>query len=314
MSENQKQNDGQVETTGHAWDGGDLQEYNTPLPRWWLWAFYATVVFAVIYWILYPAWPIGDTYTKGISTITYEVDGEERTSHWNTRARLMRDMQESPAAVRQQEFLDQVSGMEYEDVAADPDLMAFARSYGAGLFGDNCAACHQTGGGGVIGLYPNLVDGEWYWGGDYETIETTLRNGRAGFMQAFDDTLSDEEIHQVSSYVLSLSGHDVDEAAAAEGDEIFNGSVGGCFACHGEGGTGQQALGAPNLTTEIWSIPDVHGRDTIEGKLEEIEQVVRRGVNTADGFQREMPAFGERLSEEEIRMLTLYVRDLGGSL
>ncbi len=118
----------------------------------------------------------------------------------------------------------------------------------------------------------------------------------------------------MSSYVLSLSGHDVDEAAAAEGDEIFNGSVGGCFACHGEGGTGQQALGAPNLTTEIWSIPDVHGRDTIEGKLEEIEQVVRRGVNTADGFQREMPAFGERLSEEEIRMLTLYVRDLGGSL
>src|SRR5690606_34652354 len=113
---------------GHAWDG-DIQEFNNPLPRWWLWGFYATVVFAVVYWIIYPAWPVGGTYTKGVmNTITFTVDGEERTTHWNTRSRLVKDMQEGKEALRSKEYMEKVAAADYDQILADPDMMAFVRS------------------------------------------------------------------------------------------------------------------------------------------------------------------------------------------
>ncbi|QKT03283.1 cytochrome-c oxidase, cbb3-type subunit III [Ectothiorhodospiraceae bacterium 2226] len=309
MSETNKRNEHgkrAVQTTGHSWDG-DLQEYNNPIPRWWLWAFYATVVFAVVYWFLYPAWPVGGTYTKGVmNTITYTgPGGEERTTHWNTRALLMRDMQEGTHAVRQREYLERVAAMSYNEIADDPDMMAFSRSVARGLFADNCAACHQVGGGGVPGVYPNLADDDWLWGGTFERIEETIREGRRGFMPAFPQ-FNARQLDDLASYVLSLSGHSVDADAAARGDDIFNGPTGGCMYCHGEGGTGGPAQGAPNLTNGLWQIVDVPSAPTLEGKKALVKRVV------SEGAQRHMPTFQDRLSDAEIRALAVYVHSLGG--
>lgn len=293
-----------VQTTGHSWDG-DLQEFNNPLPRWWLWAFYATVVFALIYWFMYPTWPIGSGYTKGLATVTYTAeDGSEVTSHWNTRALFMREMQEAEA--EQAQYLEQLQGADYATIAEDPTQSSFAYSRAKVLFADNCAACHQEGGAGVIGMYPNLADDAWLWGGSHEAIEETIRAGRRGFMPGFGESMNDEQLTAVASYVLSMSGHEVDEELASEGREIFNGPTGGCFYCHAQDGTGLESQGAANLTDSVWTVADVPGADTLEQKLAEVREVVR------DGITREMPGWSGRLSETEIKILTFYVHELGG--
>jgi cytochrome c oxidase cbb3-type subunit III len=306
MSKPSEKRQDAVQTTGHAWDG-DLQEYNNPLPRWWLWGFYATVVFSVVYWFLYPAWPIGDTYTRGFATITYEVDGEERTTHWNTRALLVRDMQSSPSALRQREFLDVIAAASYDDILGDPDKISFVRSYAHGIFGDFCAACHQVGGAGIVGRYPNLADDDWLWGGTVDRIEQTLVHGRMGYMPPFRETFDDAQLRAVSAYVLDIAGYSGgDDDDIRRGDAIFNGSEGGCFQCHDVGGTGRTSQGAPNLTNNIWQIVDVAGAEGYDARLALVQSVVRNGV------QREMPAFGDRLSPTEIKVLTAYVHQLGG--
>ena len=253
-----------VQTTGHAWDG-DLQEFNNPLPTWWLWGFYATVVFALIYWVLYPAFPIGRTYTKGVmNNITFKnVDGVETTTHWNTRSLLMKDMQ--AAREMQKPYIDKISKASYTQISKDKDQSAFAYSTAKVLFADNCAACHQVGGGGVIGLFPNLADDSWLWGGAYENIETTIRHGRKGNMPSFKGRLSDAEIDSAAEYVLSLSGEKVNAANAAKGKAIFEGG-GGCFACHTKAGTGQIAMGSANLTDKIWTMAKVPGRQKGRGE------------------------------------------------
>ena len=305
MSEANKQQ-GAVQTTGHSWDG-DLQEFNNPLPNWWLWGFYLTVIFAVIYWVIYPAWPVGDTYTKGIgNTITYTVNGEERTTHWNTRALLMKEMQSGEEAQKMQAYMEEVAAASYEDILTDEEMLAFTRAVAKGLFGDNCAACHGSGGAGVIGLFPNLVDDAWLWGGTVEDIEQTLTEGRRGFMPAFERSLNDEQIDAVANYVLSMSGHDVDADLAQRGMQIFNGKEGGCFYCHTKEGTGLESQGAANLTDSIWTVADVPGQDSLEGKLNEVKQVVENGI------ERVMPGWDERLSDNEIKLLTVYVHELGG--
>ena len=144
MSENtQQQQSGAVQTTGHAWDG-DLQEFNNPLPRWWVWTFYATVIFSLVYWVIFPTWPYANTYTKGIgNTITFKNDqGEEVTTHWNTRALLIEDMQNGEEALKQKAYLEKVNAASYEEILSDPDMMAFTESTAKVLFADNCAACH----------------------------------------------------------------------------------------------------------------------------------------------------------------------------
>jgi cytochrome c oxidase cbb3-type subunit III len=307
MSTNEKpsKKPGEVETTGHVWDA-NLQEYNNPLPRWWLWGFYATVVFAVVYWILFPAWPIGGSFTKGLNTITFMDDGEEVTTHWNTRSLLARDMQTGRHAVRQREMLDRVGAMEYDEILADVDAMSFVNAYAKGSFGTWCAACHQTGGAGVIGQYPNLRDDHWLWGGTVEQIEETLVLGRNGYMPAFRESLNREQLNQVASYVLSLNGYDLDADAVAAGEEIFNGYLGGCYQCHGANAQGLAALGAPNLSNNIWGLVDVPGAANDEQRVSRVASFVH------DGVQRVMPAFADRLSETEIKVLTAYVHSLGG--
>ncbi len=295
-----------VQTTGHAWDG-DLQEFNNPLPRWWLWAFYGTVVFAVAYWFLYPAWPVGRDYTKGpLNHITFQADGKTVTTHWNTRARLMRELQESPAARRQRQYLEKVAAAGYAEILADPDMKGFAWSMAKGLFGDNCAPCHGRDGKGRIGLFPNLADDAWLWGGTVEDIERTIREGRRGFMPAFGEALSERQLDDVATFVLSLSGHEVDPEAAARGARIFRGETGGCYYCHTKEGTGLKSQGAANLTDRIWTVANVPGQATLAGKKEEVKRVVRNGI------RRTMPAWKGRLDAVQIKLLTVYVHELGG--
>lgn len=295
-----------VQTTGHAWDG-DLQEFNNPLPTWWLWTFYASVLFAVVYWIFYPAWPIGHDFTKGINTVTFESQGKEVTTHWNTRAELISEMQTGELSKLQQQYLDKVSHASFDEIVNDADMMAFTRSTAKVLFADNCAACHGTGGvPAKFGLYPNLADDAWLWGGSLPKIQETLQHGRLGFMPAFRATLTDAEIEEVANYVLSLSGQAADATKVAAGKAIFQGEKGGCYYCHTKAGTGLQSQGSANLTDAIWTVANVPGAASPEEKLHRVEEVIR------DGIQRRMPAWSERLSPAQIKLLAVYVYSLGG--
>ena len=294
-----------VQTTGHAWDG-DLQEFNNPLPRWWLWAFYATVVFAAIYWIWYPAWPVADSFTKGIASITYQSEGKEVTTHWNTRAELIDEMQTGRETLKQQAYLQKVAAASYDQIGSDPDMMAFTQSMAKVLFADNCAACHGAGGTpAMIGQYPNLRDDDWLWGGDIAQIEQTIAQGRNGFMPAFGQVLSAKQIDELASHVLSLSGHSVDAAKAEAGRAIFQGKEGGCHYCHTESGKGMYSQGAANLADAVWTVADVPGASDDAGRVEAVSAVIR------DGVQRHMPAWRGRLDDTQIKLLTVYVHSLG---
>lgn len=303
MSETSKQ---AVQTTGHAWDG-DLQEYNNPLPKWWVWTFYATVVFSIVYWILFPAWPVGKGFTTGIKEITYKTSsGQEVTTHWNTRALLAQEIQTGAEGVKQREYLEKITSSSYEEILSDPDKMAFVRSMGKVMFADNCAACHGSGGNGVMTLYPNLVDDAWLWGGEIDDIYNTLVQGRKGYMPAYTETLNGDQANDVAAYVLSLSGVEGDAESIKRGDVIFNGQEGGCYYCHTHEGKGMKSLGSANLTDKIWTIADVPGTEGYDAKQAAIKSVIMNGVS------REMPAWEGRLSDSTIKMLTVYVYSLGG--
>jgi cytochrome c oxidase cbb3-type subunit 3 len=311
MSENtQQQQSGAVQTTGHAWDG-DLQEFNNPLPRWWVWTFYATIVFSLVYWVIFPTWPYANTYTKGVAnTITFKNDqGEDVTTHWNTRSLLIEEMQTGEEALKQKAYLQKVNAASYDEILSDPDMMAFTESTAKVLFADNCAACHGPGAAlpaSAFGLYPNLADDAWLWGGKLEDIEATLQKGRKGYMPAFGSTLSEEQLDQVASYVLSLSMEGVDAEKVAAGKEIFNGQAGGCHYCHTKEATGLKSQGSANLTDAIWTVANVPSAPTAEAKLVAIKQVIRNGIN------RVMPAWSGRLSDDEIKQLAIYVHQRGG--
>lgn len=296
-----------VQTTGHAWDG-DLQEFNNPLPRWWLWAFYATIVFAAIYWIMYPAWPVGHTYTKGVVTTTFkDKNGNQVTTGWNTRAEFIRDMQSGDEALKQKAYLEKVSAASYAQIASDPDMTAFAQSMAKVLFADNCAACHGIGGTpALIGNYPNLRDDVWLWGGSIERINETIRHGRLGYMPPFKAVLSADQIKELASYVLGLSGNTVDPALAQAGDALFHSETAGCYYCHTNSAKGLHSQGSANLTDQVWTVADVPGAATPEQKLKRVEHVIQNGI------QRRMPVWEGRLSDVEIKLLTVYVHGLGG--
>lgn len=304
MSE-QKLQSHTVQTTGHAWDG-DLQEYNNPLPVWWVYTFYATVVFALVYWTLYPSWPLGKGWIGGLSTITYvNSEGETKTHSWNTRALLMADM--NKAALAQKPYFDKIEAMSYEQIARDPEMNGFILSAGRVLFAENCAACHQAGGQGVIGFFPNLTDDDWLYGGSFEKIHETLMDGRRGYMPAFNEVLNGEQIDQLAHYVASRSGIAHDAGKAAAGDVLFRSETAACYYCHTNEATGRKDIGAPNLTDNVWLWADVPGADAGEGKVAAIRSVIAGGLNKGV-----MPAWAGRLSPEQIKVLTVYVHELGG--
>lgn len=212
------------DTTGHVWDG-DLKEYNNPLPRWWLWLFYLTVVFSVIYLVLYP----------GLGNFKGVLGWSQTGQYYDERARIEE---------RQQEFFARFDGLSLGALARDGDAMAAA----ANIFGNRCAQCHGSDGRGAYS-FPNLTDGSWLWGGDEEAILTSITQGRTGVMPPMGDALGGERaVAQMVEYVRSLSGLDHDAAMAAEIAPLW--AV--CGACHGMDGTGMSAMGAPDLTDGNW--------------------------------------------------------------
>ena len=274
-------------TTGHEWAG--LRELNTPLPRWWLWIFYATIVWSVGYWVVYPSWPLLSSYTSG-------------TSGWQSRSAVVRDL-EALKAIRGP-MMDKLAGASVEEIKADPLLLDFARAQGRTAFGDNCAPCHGPGGGGVKG-YPNLNDDDWLWGGKLGDIATTIRHGvrsadaktRLGSMPAFgrDGMLKRDEIEAAADYTRSIAGLPVDpKADLAAGKKVFAAS---CASCHGDDGKGKRDVGAPNLSDQIW----LYGAE---------KSVIIDGLWNGRGGV--MPAWAERLDETTIKALTVYVHTLGG--
>ncbi|GBD41999.1 Cbb3-type cytochrome c oxidase subunit CcoP [bacterium HR39] len=276
-----------VETTGHEWDG--IKELNNPLPKWWVFVFYATIVWSVIWWILYPSFPTLRSYFPGILG-------------YDQRTELAQILEEARA--RQATWMDRIRSMDVQAIAADPELLTFATRGGEVVFKDNCAPCHGLGGAGQL-QYPTLADDDWLWGGTLEDILYTLTHGiryhedpdtRDSQMPAFgaDGILTPDQIRDVAQYVLSLSGRATDEEAAGRGAEVFAQQ---CAACHGEDGKGMREVGAPNLTDSIW----LYGG--------EFEDIVRQVTWPRHGV---MPAWGGRLPEESIKMVTIYVHQLGG--
>lgn len=293
MSDNHKKDIDElsgVETTGHEWDG--LKELNNPLPRWWVWVWIVCIIWSVWYFVVYPAWPVPGGATKGSSGYT-----------------MYKELQQSQKeiAARQQVYLEAFEQASFDEIMHDPALYNFALAGGFAAFKDNCSVCHGSGAEGGKG-YPNLNDDDWLWGGTIEDIDTTLMYGiRAGNwdtresqMPAFgvDELLERDEIESVVDYVLSLSGSDEshahDEASLEAGRQIFEEN---CASCHGDNGKGGRDFGAPNLTDNIW----LYGGD--RATVFETVYNARAGV---------MPAWGERLDENTVRQLAIYVHQLGG--
>jgi cytochrome c oxidase cbb3-type subunit 3 len=276
-----------VSTTGHVWDG-DLKELNKPLPKWWLYTFYATIIWAIGYWVAYPAWPTLDGYTKGILG-------------YSQRQGVMQEVADAKSA--QGQFRDELQKTALADVASKPELLRFASASGAAAFATNCAPCHGRGAQGATG-YPNLNDDDWLWGGKIDQIEKTIQSGirsdhkstRVSAMPRFglDQLLDEKQISDAAEYVLSLSGKSTDQAASGRGKAIFAEQ---CAACHTETGTGNQELGAPNLTDAIW----------LYGSAKED---VMKSIATGRGGM--MPAWTGRLDETTIKSLAVYVHSLGG--
>lgn len=277
----------QVETTGHSWDG--IEEYNNPLPRWWLWTFYLTIIWGLIYTILYPAWPLVHSATQGL------WGGNPRIA---VEAEIQR-FDDANAAI-EAKLVD----TDLTAIAADGELLDFATNAGGAVFKTWCAQCHGAGASGAKG-YPNLVDNDWLWGGSIEDIHTTIQHGirnaedadaRYSEMPKFgaDELLEPAQIDQVVQYVRQISGQEHDAGLASEGAVVF---ADNCSACHMEDGTGDRAQGAPNLTDAIW----LYGGDV--AALTETVTNARFGV---------MPAWSDRLSEADIRAVATWVHSRGG--
>lgn len=253
-------------TTGHVYDG--IEEYDNPLPRWWFNLFIGTFIFAGIYLLLYP----GMGAFPGLWGWTSE--GELR-------------QHQAQAEERYADRFGVYANTPLEELAQDPQ----ANRMGQRLFANNCAVCHGSDGGGAYG-FPNLTDNDWLWGGSPEQIKKSITDGRRGVMPAWGSALGEQGVADVAEYVLSLSGRDHDAAAAERGVRPF---AQFCSTCHGPQGKGNQMLGAPNLTNDIW----LYG-----GEARDIRQTIR------DGRTGVMPAQREMLREDRIHLLAAYVYSL----
>lgn len=275
-----------TETTGHEWDG--IKELNTPLPKWWLYVFYATIVWSIGYWVIYPAWPSFGSYTRGLLG-------------YSTRAEFGETM--TAAAQSHQQFTDRIAALDVDGVAADPELLQYAMAGGRAVFGENCAPCHGSGGQGARG-FPVLADDDWLWGGDLASIQQTVLYGirsahdetRVSDMPKFgaDGLLDAAAIADVTQFVLALSVRAEDAAAAERGSPLF---AENCAICHGEQGEGIREMGAPSLADDIWLYGS--GAEVIAAQI----------ANPRQGM---MPAWDGRLNETAVKMATVYVHSLGG--
>ncbi|MDB5569031.1 MAG: ccoP [Hyphomicrobiales bacterium] len=274
-------------TTGHEWDG--IRELNTPLPKWWLYILYGTIVWAIGYIVVYPAIPLVSSFTPGLSG-------------WSSRAAVTQDL----ADLTQQRapMVDALAKASLQEIGKDDRLRGFALAQGRAAFGDNCAPCHGAGGGGAVS-FPNLNDDDWLWGGKVDDIHQTIAYGvrsahektRSSAMPAFGQTgiLKPAEVDQVADHVRSLSGLPTDKTYdKAAGAKIFEEN---CSACHGAGGKGNLEFGAPDLTDQIW----LFGSSKAS---------IAEGVHRGRGSM--MPAWSGRLDDTTIKALAVYVHALGG--
>jgi len=299
---------GKVGTTGHSWDG--IEELNNPLPRWWVWIFYLSILFALGYGIAYPAWPLIHGATPGLLGASTRAD----------------------VAAEIQKFDDMNAPIKAKLVAADltaiegdAELKSYAQQAGKSVFINNCAPCHGAGAAGVQGKgYPNLLDNDWLYGGAVDAIHATITHGvrntvdpdarNVGLvMPAWSERatgamadmatvkMTDDQVGQVVNYVLKMSGQTADDAKATAGATLFTEN---CAACHGEDGKGNRDMGAPNLTDAVW----LYGGD--EATLTETLNNGRAGVMPAWGYTGE--GVTARLTEDQIRSVAVYVHALGG--
>ena len=257
----------QAAVMGHVWDG-NLEEYNNPLPRWWMWLFYITIAFGLAYLTLYP----GLGSFKGVYG-------------WSSRGAYETEL--AAAKDKYQPIYAKYAAMDLAALAADPQ----ARDIGQRVFLNNCAQCHASDGRGAKG-FPNLTDNDWLYGGDPKTIETTITAGRSGVMPPWGKALGEQAVKDVAHYVMQISGRTHDGLRANRGKEVFQTN---CVACHGPDGKGNQALGAPNLTDNIW----LYG-----GGESTLIDTIGNGRNGV------MPAWGEFLGPEKTHLVAGYVYSL----
>ncbi|KQU62653.1 cytochrome C oxidase Cbb3 [Aminobacter sp. DSM 101952] len=285
MSEKQIDELSGVETTGHEWDG--IQELNNPMPRWWLWTFYATIVWALVYSIAYPAWPLISTTTTGFLG-------------YSSRA----DVKNELAAAEQAKsaYVEAVKAKSVGEILADQNLRQFATAAGSAAFKVNCIQCHGSGAQGSPG-FPNLNDDEWLWGGNIDQIYQTIAHGvrfdgdedtHVSEMPAFADVLEPQQINEVAAYVASLEGRADTPDLVPAGAQVF---ADNCAACHGENAKGNKEMGAPDLTDAIALYASGQAA---------IARQVRQPKHGA------MPAWGDRLGDVKVKELAIFVHSLGG--
>jgi cytochrome c oxidase cbb3-type subunit 3 len=268
-------------TTGHSYDG--IEELNTPLPRWWLWTFYITIVWGIGYTIAYPAWPMISGATGGLLG-------------YSTRAEVASDI--SAHEARNATLVADLIAADLAELPAGSDLHRYAVARGASVFRAQCSQCHGSGAAGALG-YPNLLDNDWLWGGSRAAIAYSVSHGirnetdddaRYSEMPKFGEILTADEITNLADYVRSLP----EGGVAGSGATLF---AENCASCHGEAGQGDREQGAPNLTDAIW----LYGGD---------REAIRHSIaNARFGV---MPAWGQRLGEEDVRAVSIYVHSLGG--
>jgi len=274
-----------VSTTGHEWDG--IRELDNPMPRWWVWTFYATIVWALGYVIAYPAWPLMTSATQGV--LGYSSRGEVR-----------KDLSAADDALGAYRIA--IRDKSVEAILADGQLRSVAVAAGGAAFKVNCVQCHGSGAAGSQG-FPNLNDDEWLWGGKPDQIQQTIAHGirftkddetRDSLMPAFAEVLDAGQISQVSAFVASLSGPVRDGSLVAPGKTVF---AENCAACHGDNAKGKREMGAPDLTDAIW----LYGAS--EQAIVAQVRAPRVGV---------MPAWDARLGETAVKELAAFVHALGG--
>ncbi len=267
--------------TGHIWDD-NLRELANPAPNWWMMAFYASIAFVIGYGLIYPMIPLASSYTKGLTGWT--AIGEYKAATAEVEA------------IRKP-FEDKIAKMSAKEILADAELSAYVEASGKVIFGDNCAACHGAGGAGNPG-YPVLADDDWLYGGTIEQIQATITNGRQGMMPKMGgQQLTDAEIDKLANAIYN---------GTVTKEPLYTSK--GCMGCHGPDGKGMAALGSANLIDGIWRFSEAD-------QLASIKYTIKHGVNDASDPETrkpKMPAFKDKLSEQDIKKMAVYVYKFGG--
>lgn len=275
---------GQAPDTGHEWDG--IKELTNPPPKWWTICFYLSLLWVLVYIVLYPSIPLINGPTQGLLGWTSIGEYKAEVDKY--------DGQRAP-------YVTKLEKMSAQEILADQEMLNFANSYTNAIFGDNCAACHGRGAQGAAGRFPSLLDDDWLYGGTVDAIQETITYGREGNMPAFKGEISDAQIAKLADFVIALSqGNKGDAASWAMFEDV------GCSLCHGDNAKGNHDAGSANLTDSIWRFGS---------SREDVIRTISSGVNQEDvagTHNAIMPEFDERLSENDIKLLTVRVWSLGG--